>query len=197
MRDWTLGLIALVMVLGTLAFPKEANQTPYFASVVKLTTATARCSGFVLGKDLVITAGHCVGGDKTRIIFDDGMSVEATTAFVGSHRGADFAILIAATGERKPLKPATYIRPMGEATMIGYPWVADRQVIEAGQVIYGDDRFIRIASYAFPGSSGSPVFDEDFNVIGICTTTEYPAPVFTGTSIKLVVMKLKELGLRK
>ena len=123
------------------------------------------------GKLIIITAAHVVseGLDDTRFFSKDG-EIDAEVVYLDDI--ADIAVLAVENydfGDALSLRPATRRNvKIGEKTLYsGYPNSDGVFTIEgyiAGLTSYGD---LFLHSYAWPGSSGSSVLDEDGRLIGI------------------------------
>ena len=143
----------------------------------------ARCSGFLVGKDLLVTAGHCVKNssdcDKFAWVFDytnsnmKSISSESVYAcrkllsqkldFEGS--GVDFALVQLdrpVSRDRKPLKFRTHgkISLGEELVVIGYPSGLPAKVADGAKVEFNKEgAFFTTNLDTYGGNSGSAVFN--------------------------------------
>lgn len=154
----------------------------------------ANCTGFVIGDDLIATAGHCVDDafnlDDVRFIFGFRMlnASEANTRFsadriysaveviAGSNelRADDFAIVrvdrpITAPGAVPlPLRQVDAVPVGARVGVIGHPLGLPAKATFGASMVTGNDpdsQFFVTDIDAFGGNSGSPVFNADSGIV--------------------------------
>lgn len=150
------------------------------------------CSGFLVGPDLVLTAGHCISSnneclglkfvfdyaltsplhDPTQVPSENVYSCKNLIAREFTRRNADWALvrLDRPVLDRAPLK----IRREGEApistplTLVGHPSGLPSKIARGGQVHKIEQNHIVADLDSFKGNSGSAVFNsETLEVEGI------------------------------
>ncbi len=157
--------------------------------------SSVACSGFLVGQDIVVTAGHCVSNQamcrQYLWVLD---YVEGTTQLdqrqiyrcnkIIKHSedldtGLDYAIiqLDRPAHGRTPLKMRTYgdIQVGQRVAMIGYPGGLPIKVMDNAVVLrnYAHKPYFISNLDAFVGSSGAPVFNLDTGLVeGILTKGE-------------------------
>ena len=159
----------------------------------------ASCSGTLIDDDLVLTAGHCMSSqsrcDNRRVVFnlhyeaegqlaqvttDDIYACEQIVAYTDDG-DIDYAIFQLDRPVAEPYRPAPVFQrfdPMEEGTpltMIGFPSGLPAKTDSGGQVI--DNRadtldYFEATVDAFGGNSGSGVFNDAREVVGILVRGE-------------------------
>ncbi len=144
----------------------------------------AFCSGSLVGKNLILTAGHCITSqsqcDSTRFVFgfaitEKGKQPEVVrdvysckkiiSRALNNSTGLDYAIIELAEDvlNRKPLK----VRREGVAdtgtplTVIGHPSGLPLKVASGGKVRSVKDQFFVTSLDTYGGNSGSAVFNSE------------------------------------
>jgi hypothetical protein len=154
--------------------------------------SAARCSGVLIDDDLLATAGHCLGADvdavcrQTRVVFgywygDSARALELsndevfTCRRVVTHETAngDFAVLQldrAVGGRLRPAAPAEDLAQTGAFLRLashgaGLPLKVElhAEVVEASAA----EPLFLAATDTFGGSSGGPLYDEQWRWIGL------------------------------
>jgi hypothetical protein len=154
--------------------------------------SAARCSGVLIDDDLVATAGHCLGNDvdagcrQARVVFgywygESGRALELsndevfTCRRVVTHETAhgDFAVLQLDRAVRGRLRPVALAeapaRPGARLTFAshgaGLPLKVElrAEVVESSP---GEPLFV-VATDTFGGSSGGPLYDEQWRWLGL------------------------------
>lgn len=172
------------LLLGTLLFPRPdslsrtADHTA--ASVIRITgeqdypsflgdqTGPYVCSGFVVGKNLVLTAKHCIGTDMRA----DGTPVSKIVK--QSDSATDLALLSVPTYKKSLTfennSPGVY----DQLLAMGYGFGFDRQIVVMCRVIAvdyspGEDMApgIFVMGNYIGGMSGGPVVNQHGDVVGI------------------------------
>lgn len=156
-------------------------------SVIKLPT----CTGVWIGKDLIITAAHCVDEDKlvfeyaTKDEYDNEKSSKAT--LVARDSKSDLALLLApgsaphpiATFSRDLISPGDPVDVMGHP--VGYDWTYSKGYVSSIRKNHSGpkgimERTIQISSPIWMGSSGGGAFDSRGNLLGICSWISKSGP---------------------
>lgn len=151
----------------------------------------AFCSGFLIDKDIIVTAGHCLRNsfncERVRFVFDysyrdsgeDPLLARPEKVFTCQQllfqvskgvSGEDFAIvqLDRPVTEFKPLRLRTdgNINAGDSLTVIGYPEGLPGKIAHQGQVRNDSNPVFFVADLdAFGGSSGSAVFNSETGLI--------------------------------
>lgn len=156
----------------------------------------AFCSGVLVGKDLVATAGHCVdevslpttrfvfsyrmldaATPRTRIAAENIYEGKSVLARKQDNTGADYALvrLTRAVSGRAPLKIArTKIAGNAPIYVLGYPTGLPLKFADGARVMgNGEAPYFTANLDTFAGNSGSPVFDAGkYEVAGILVRGE-------------------------
>ena len=160
-------------------------KNSYLSSVVVqifdsgLPIGTGSGNYFRLGKDrFIITAAHVVQGQDEIVILEKGYHmVEASVAYLDIN--ADIAILI--PKERlKYTKPVRFRRDinnqMGEKIYhCGHP-AREGWHISEGLLTGTHSDLLMLNTFAWPGSSGSVLFDETGRVVGVLSSLRVDGP---------------------
>jgi len=168
-------------------------------AVVRLEINNSLCSGFVVAKDLIATAAHCVAR-KTPIThalvnFLDGTDVPFKVVAKGSvQAGHDWALVSADTREIVPIPfnialptPGMVVASVGHPHGVIEQWMTFGMVMQVGKVII-------LAEINYPGESGSVIMDQGGNAIGILSAVNLQTPVAYITPIEILASKMYELG---
>lgn len=185
-----LAILALcVIVLFATPAHAVANVDQIAASSVRVIVGGGHGSGFVVGKNRVVTAAHVVEnvtGDTVVVVFPGGRAGKGT---VNRMAAADLAVIDVDTGDAPPVRLSCGVspKPGTPITLYGNPLVA-RNIATfgyiAGKLIQGGplDGYVPIDVRILPGNSGGAVFLDDGRVIGLsnAVTTLGALPVGTG-----------------
>lgn len=147
----------------------------------------ARCSGFLVGDDLVVTAGHCVTGEsdcqKYAWVFDFSDDIkkvdkeksvynckEIISRELSSSTQMDYALirLDRTVAGRTPLKFRTSgsIGTNADLVVIGHPSGLSVKVADGAKVRDNSNEVFFVANLdTFGGNSGSPVFDSNTGLV--------------------------------
>lgn len=152
----------------------------------------SNCSGFLVGKDTIVTAGHCYNGDHEKLcnesvwVFDykmtDYKSINLTSIQKKNvykcksvvkqvlNGNEDFAVikLQRVVQDREPLKYRKTGKISNDANLvvIGHPSMMPIKVSDGGTVLRNYDRFQFTTTLdTFQGNSGSAVFDSETGLL--------------------------------
>lgn len=164
--------------------PRRLPAAANLVTVVKVTARTCKGteagSGFAVGDDLVVTAGHVVEGATTVTVELDGRELEGTVLGVDGN-GRDVAVVrvwgLGAPGASVDARPLAAGAPVAAA---GHPQGGPRQTLGGAVVRYVDDgplaadggRVLTVSIAFAPGMSGGPVVDPDGRVVGVAIGVE-------------------------
>ena len=144
------------------------------------------------GKKFILTALHVIDGKQNIYVTEkSGVSYTATVKYVDPYM--DIAIL-AVPENLNYTKAIEYTtiksRPMGrEVFFCGHPNHGTFLTFE-GRVNGTDEQWLTLDIFAWPGSSGSVVFDNEGNVIGIISAISVAAP----TGFPVLVPNVVRIG---
>lgn len=162
------------------------------------------CSGFIVGKELVMTAGHCIhpyeDKNSIKIHTTDGKIHEGKLICMGSiyKHEPDFAVI---STESLSSYKHFLIRLTPPAFMENFyhtGYEADIDGQRKWPALYLADELNRhiFASHVFYGNSGSAIYDKDGRVVGITSQIHldntYFFPALIATSISATFPCLKE-----
>ena len=155
--------------------PSDSNNAPVkIDSIVQLRTTTGRCTGFIAGRGLIATAGHCI--DPTDLIqrayFTDGTSVPyKVLSYVNNNDCVDdWALLVADTGTRMPVSFGLAPQVGEMIFRSGYDKNSpERQRMHYGWLLGTTAKAVNMSRLAVPGESGSPIFNSSGKVFAIVT----------------------------
>lgn len=150
------------------------------------------CSGFVIKRDTVLTAAHCVEhGGITLVEFYDRNKEPFKVVWRGkSNTSFDFAILKGKTYKYPPLKLAKKVpEPITAVQSLGYGGTP-HQWWTPGRYLGSYKNEWYIVCEVIPGDSGSAVIDrETQEVIGIVYAAYYPERTALATIVPLMNIK--------
>lgn len=174
-------LVTVQLVAQKVSFTPETIYSKSKASVVTILTfdtnraPLAQGSGFIIGKNKVVTNYHVVSGSASAsIVFDDG-SMAIATAVVSGSEPKDLVILEAETGNRPALGLGDDLQlKVGENIYaIGAPKGLSAS-LSAGLVSGfredGGQFLIQITASISSGSSGGPLLNRQAQVVGVTTS---------------------------
>lgn len=167
--------------------------------IVRLEIDSHLCTGFVVAKDLIATASHCVLQKEpiklALVDFIDGRYETFKVVAVGGlYAGNDWALLKSNTEEIEPI-PFSIVPPVPGLMVasIGHPHGIKEEIMTFGMVT-AVGRMIQLAEINYPGESGSPIIDQGGQVIGVLSAVNIQAPVAYVTPIEVLAKKLFQLG---
>ena len=142
-------------------------------AVAIVRSALGHGSGFVVGKGLLVTNEHVVGGaEKVRLIFGDGAQIDATVAVVDSRRDvalvrfADSFIRPSLSVRTTPAEIGADVYSFGAPLAEEYASTLSKGIVSARREIRGLN-YIQSDVAINRGSSGGPLIDGNGSVIGI------------------------------
>lgn len=159
---------------------------------------SSRGSGFNIDKNgLIITNRHVVeDGEAITVSFED-EGVYRASEVIKPSDNLDVAFLKLDEGENLPvtsLKEAPELSVEDEVIVIGNPlgfsWVANKGVLVDLVEIGSYGPHLEVAAPVYPGSSGSPVFNSDGEVIGLI----YAAREVSEDEVRGIALNIKEVS---
>lgn len=166
-------IVGIASLYNVAAKPPEVgnNQLTHIDSVVLVRTTEGQCTGFVVARGMIATAGHCIHPtDLIQLIYYiDGTHVAfKVISFIDKGDCAnDWALLMADTGERRPF---AFTHPPQLGSLIfrdGWYRNSNGQRMHYGWRLGLFAHRVDMTRLAIPGESGSPVFDTQGRVFGI------------------------------
>lgn len=185
---WIVFFVSLVT--GNLKADVSAPRVRYekvtaFPQVVRLRMPNASCSGFIIAKNIIMTAAHCVArmekDSDVLVYFQGGRKTLAKVLVVGSPEdiSKDFAVLSADTADITPFKVAKHRPKVGTFTLsLGHPDGDEFQFSSIGKVVISEGGVVTVAGVVYPGESGGALISvETFEVVGLISRTGRPVPI--------------------
>ncbi len=191
---------ALIAFLSLPAVADEPTAPPLPANpVVRLGDIMDRwfCSGFYVGDNTIVTAGHCVTGADVAPVYhvrlENGVIMEAFLGVMSDVKTGfdDYAILrLHAPADWKPAELDCSGKPLPIGTQVrgeGYPGDIDDYTVVTGRIMSPSHpvdpwRFpVLLAQIPVsPGHSGGPLYREADNLVeGILVALSARQPAFT------------------
>lgn len=143
-------------------------------------------------KHFVITANHVVEGMSEIFLTErSGFSYKARVAYVDPFR--DIAVLVPETRlmytEPIDYQSSKYIEIGKEVFYCGHP---NRQLFMNynGRIAGMDGQFLMINAFAWPGASGSVVFNKEGEVVGVLSAVSVDAP----TGLPVLIPNIVRIG---
>lgn len=183
----TLVSVMLISVFGDkLASQQETVRYP---QIVLVSTGRSSCTGFIVGSNLVATAGHCVHltAPIQEIRYIDGYV--APYKVLGYHyrpplSDEDWALLRADTHGFDAYELDPNGAQAGQFIVhIGHPEGVPEQYAVGGTILHNGLTFLGLLSPAIEGESGSPIINTAGRVVGILTQTMRPLPYSIATTV--------------
>ena len=182
MYSFRLFLYVFILVLfASSLFARNSHETNYKQVVKIVKDGAFHCTGVIVARGVVATAGHCLRGGKAfgvKILGKPIKVFERGPWKFGDYTHEDWGFLLGPTGKIKPwpLKagppttpyPTTFVTadPPKGAQQRAIPMVIHTYAFEKS--------FLTILGkgVVIGGDSGSPILDHEFNVIGIIVATD-------------------------
>lgn len=206
---WALAMAAMVAGLWQLVpvpapeaggrIALSAGEAEEAARRLALQVHTTTCagavrgSGFAAGYTTLVTNQHVVaGGSDVRFIRHDGLSLEA-----GVTAAAHTQDLVIVTLDRPIPDVVTLAErdpsPGQPVLVAGFPFGGPLQLTRGQVLDYVLERngelVLRLTAAVAPGSSGSPVFDDSGQVVGVIYATE----ITTGHALAVPITALRSM----
>jgi V8-like Glu-specific endopeptidase len=170
-------------------------------AVVRIAIPGGAGSGFMVAQDLVMTNHHVIptqaDADQAEISFNyqldhSGIPCQTLTTRADPHTefytNDDLDITVVQVREPPPfgkplvLRPAQ-VAPPARVAIIQHPGGHYKKIsMQNNFVAYGDTRVVQYVTSTLPGSSGSPVFDDEFQAVAIHHSGGRLVEPSTGTS---------------
>ena len=169
-----LGLSAIVAEdLGYYGFNAYSVADKEDIGLISSSTGTA----FAISSDILITNSHVVGDADSVTVVIDGKDVEAEV--ICNERAADVAVLRVPVSLPYSFIFADSIDKGAHVNVLAYPYsdIMGKEVkltegiINSLSGIDGTKLRFQFSAEIQPGNSGGPVFNDDFMVVGMATTT--------------------------
>jgi len=150
----------------------------------------AKCSGFLVGQDILVTAGHCITSqaqcDNTTMIFEfkvNKKSGRADTTFPKSNvfkcskvleskvaTGRDYAVIkldrVVKGGVPLKYRTSGKISDNAKLTVVGHPSGLPQKIANGGKVVNNQFKsYFKTNLDTFGGNSGSAVFNSELNIV--------------------------------
>ena len=162
--------------VGALTGDGQIDTKRLDTAVAVVRSAVGHGSGFVIGKGLLLTNQHVVGGArKVRLIFGDGAQINADVMAVDHVR--DVALVRFADSFVRPSLPirttdakvGENVYSFGAPLSEEYSGTLRKGIVSAHRALRGLN-YIQSDVAINPGNSGGPLIDEDGAVIGIAVS---------------------------
>lgn len=161
-------------LLNSQPVTEQRASLPYNdARFVRVETNEGLCSGSIIGKDLVLTAAHCVDYQPRTFpvwVTIAGKKKVFYPRYIGKSGSAnDIAILYGPTGKIEPLKIASEASDWSDVLL----YVSNRTRQEVVPAVlmepsYWDDGVVlNLYANVWPGDSGSPLLNNKGEVVGV------------------------------
>jgi len=188
----TLALATFLSACTTLSTqpPNQLLLGRMIRATVLVETSASLGSGVLIGRRMVLTAGHVVPSrlPAVKITFDDGRMISGERIFLSRH--PDVALIrLVMDAPFAPVSVACNKMPLDTAVIvIGHPgllrwFVGHGNVASMHRVVGIERNQIVLAIAVIPGSSGGPVFDSAGHVRGLIraglSRQGIPLPGFT------------------
>jgi V8-like Glu-specific endopeptidase len=199
MRRFLVILLVFSVMTAVLASRDRVERPAAFESIVHVFNNGSSCSGFIVAEDTAVTAKHCVQniGPHDHAVLSTGWLVDFKVAAQGrTLDGQDWAIINLPTQGLSPLAIETKKASHRDFVFIvGHPEASLTQFATPGLVNGYVEGYLEIFLKAYPGDSGSPVFNADGKVIGILVRAHSTAPYAMATPIQNLEKELKARGI--
>lgn len=183
MRFFLTTIIAMLLTFTVLAMTILREEAPSHMRFVA--HVGENCSGFVVAKDVVLTAGHCIENELGLLSVS---FPESTSLFVAPKplepktrlTLSDLAFLRGDTGDAKPLsfaaKPKAHVGERGIVVGHGAGRVHQYSSPVVVERVESDTGLLVLAGIIVGGDSGSIVMLESDEAIGMVVGTRQPFP---------------------
>lgn len=193
MYRYVLFVVIFFLLAPILMARPRSERTTRLAAVVHVYSRTGSCSGFVVKRNVVATAKHCLDSSDIRTVeFADGRREEFVPAYVS--KNLDFTLLLVDTKQIEPFRLDP--RPnhtLHQVNQIGYTDGGPDQLITPGLVVGRFGERLITTAMAIKGDSGGVVLNHDNSAIGLICQTFFPAPGTEAVAIQAVIKALTEL----
>lgn len=195
-------LLILLWTSFVRADPRQLMLNPIPQVVYLSLVGNHSCTGFVIEKNILITAHHCVednllaGNPFIEAHYIDGSRTPLLIAAHGiSEDLDDWAVLVGDTGSIPPLMVAEEMPAIGSKTRsVGFGGDLRGQAFSDGefQGISWQQKY-KIATQVIPGDSGSPLLDSKGRAVGIVIQTSCLEPLAFAIPIHPAIVALHKL----
>jgi len=177
----TVIVIVSVLLAGS-QLPEYSN--PFPTEVLKycgiITDGHGCGSVVVIGPDLLLTAGHCIGYPDMYVEIN-GQRYEIVEDWADPEEDVGFLRIDPNGALLVPIQLGPMPELLDTVYLVGSPYGPDfANTITKGVVshldrdIYGRDDLVQTDAEGAPGSSGGPLFDEQGRIVGICVIGPNP-----------------------
>jgi hypothetical protein len=168
-------------VSPSVIYERSHSSVVVIIAVDQDATPIAQGSGFIVGKDRIITNHHVIeDAAGALIVYPDGRS-EIAEGVAADNSIHDLALLVARTGNRTALKlgDEQSVKQGDAVYALGAPRGLELSLtngIVSGFRDFGGRFFIQATAPIAPGSSGGPLLDSQGRVIGVTTLGRSDSP---------------------
>ena len=137
---------------------------------------TSKGTGFAISSNLIITNSHVVGFSKTAKVQIGNNNIEASAII--NEPNLDLAVLKTSTNLPYSFTLSDNIEKGEQIFVLGYPYtdvmgeeckIMDG-IVNSNTGMYNSALMFQFSADIQSGNSGSPIFDNDFNVVGIASS---------------------------
>ena len=154
----------------------NCGVTAYAQTKSEQNVQKSRGTGFAISSNLIITNSHVVGLSETVKVQIGNNNIEASVII--NEPNLDLAVLKTSTNLPYSFTVSDDIEKGEQIFVLGYPYtdvMGDESKIMDGIVnsntgMYNSALMFQFSADIQSGNSGSPIFDNDFNVIGIASS---------------------------
>ncbi|HDZ13503.1 hypothetical protein LCGC14_1310400 [marine sediment metagenome] len=205
-------LMVFIIVFGLLQLGMYVKNNPTQVEMIRLSMRSVvqvthpsypgyPASGFYIGNDIVVTAGHVAEMEPNGIIFEDGTEYEVLKSIV--HPDYDCGFLLLHSVKKPALEFDSVKLKRGENLFIlGNPlqliFCVTKGIVSSVSAnsveLFGKVILIQTDAAAFNGNSGSCVLDDDGEVQGVLVGYRVPGIEFV-VPTEAILKALKEAKL--